>query len=379
MKLLLFLSLITLTWTGAFLIFDKFPLYMLFFTLLGIGAHFLKVHKKLYTSDSFLFIFLVYITLNGLLQNNSKTFNYLLTYYFVFIFLYLLIRQSFRYFTYENLSKYIIYSVILSIFIILSDAFTRNFTSYSINVFINRSKEATGTFNASYIRAYALATEPGVLAYYLSTIGLLPFFLIDKRKNVIIYGLIFLLAEVSIYSAAGLVALFIGFIIYLFFNKNFLTLIKQNKFSLFCFLLLIFYVSQKGFFDTFFNKVLFSESSSSSSHRLLVWSDAFNRISNQPFLGPGIGFLSSKGLGSPISWFLFVAVETGLIGLMLLFMWLIMAGTRIIKKSIKSKKSFYIIGFVAGLVHLSVISGFQYPFLFIYMAFFEAKIITQEN
>ncbi|MDA7670346.1 hypothetical protein N8587_03450, partial [Akkermansiaceae bacterium] len=137
--------------------------------------------------------------------------------------------------------------------------------------------------------------------------------------------------------------------------------------------------TKKGFIEGLVAKATFSASVTSSNHRAEIWKDALNKITAEPFFGTGLGFLGSEGRGSTISWFLWVAVESGLVGFLLLSCWLIVVLKEMLGGARTRKNLVCLVGLFAGIVHLSVISGFQHPYLFLLIAYSQASRIRNQK
>ncbi|MDA3831866.1 MAG: hypothetical protein PF495_00550, partial [Spirochaetales bacterium] len=122
------------------------------------------------------------------------------------------------------------------------------------------------------------------------------------------------------------------------------------------------------FIDPIYNKLTLSGTSSVST-RLERWGTAIKDISSSPFFGHGIGYYSSLGVGSSISWYLFVAAESGILSLFCFIGYLFCVFLRILfsKSNIKYP---VLIGFIAASSQFAVITTIQHPPLWALIALF---------
>ncbi|MCK5270093.1 MAG: O-antigen ligase family protein, partial [Sedimentisphaerales bacterium] len=279
-------------------------------------------------------------------------------------------------------------------------------------------------YSPGWPRAYALATEPGILAHYFNTLGPLALWQLWRYRflsAILKSGLTLLVitAWVFTFSAAGFAFMFIGVIV-----VGFIRLIDESSefrrmgFSPRCltdhfsparnirlgpyekpvrvagaavsskkaapgiiillglvvlFVVLVFWNSKYSLSfqeasEPVHAKVSLRDSSSVSD-RLSRWETALAGIAEKPIFGNGIGCLGSRQEGSSTSWFLFLALESG-IPAMILFVLFLVFSFRRIWKSQQPYRYWFLAGFLASVLHFNVVSTIHHPFLWVLLALF---------
>lgn len=395
-KIAIYGSIFFLSWTDSFSIGSKLTLsnicilslvfIFLFEKTIGKNKE-LKINI-LKIEDLLLFIGVLFVGISGLINPNSKTINYIGAYFYVFIitfiFLKIILYQNVKY--KEIFITNTIAIIFLSFFLLL-EFVLGFFMSFDIQQYIPRHRETSAIFNG-LPRSYGFATEPGVVAYYLNTLGPIAFYSLWNLMNIgfwkkLFYSVVLVLGWVTTFSAAGIGFLLIGIIVFCLskiFSLKF-KLVKKHfiitlNITLVSFVILLIIVSYNNNMNTIFNfiepmkqKIAFDTSVGSSTDRLGRWNTAIDMIVQNPIVGIGPGMLSYSGLGSPTNWYLFLTLEGGLVTILPFLLFLFISLVKILKSKIEFK-SYFLIGFMAGVGHLSVISTFQYVFLWFLILLF---------
>jgi len=339
-----------------------------------------KIPKDAFNyGDTLIAILLLLILFSGIIHTNSKTLNYIGTYLFIFLILYFFLKLSF---IKQNSAEYFLrinfYAIVFLCSFLIVEFMLKYLFSINIQDFLPRRRETTATFLGTFPRSYGFSTEPGVVAYYLTTMGMVAFYYVFEKSRLsklkkAAFVLLFLFAEISIYSTTGITALIVAWI-----TTNILLPIKSdkirlNKYSLFIiisiFLLFIFKFNEIfSLFSPIINKLSLIGASSAIDRRER-WLNALNMISDNPLTGIGIGGLSAQGKPSPINWYLFLGVETGILTVIVLWGFYIYVLVKMLYSKLNGKK-YFLIGFIGATIHLFAISSFQYPFIFLLLIFF---------
>jgi len=382
--LFVYLFFFFLSWTDLLSIQNKIPLSIIFGIIIII-LYFIG-YKKIYLSiyeleDFFVLGLVVWVLLSGFIQPNEKSLNYILTYLLILFFLFIVLKSILYTTTPLNiLLKANFYGVYFTLFFVIIEFILNTLFDVHIQDYLPKRREATATIGGYIYRSYGFATEPGVVAYYFSTLGLIAlwyiFFKSDYSKSIKkALTIIFIIGDLTLYSSTGVFAILFG----LFFSTiiNIKSIIKNTfRIILIGGILVIFssYITET--MTPLYNKVIYMSQNKSGQMRLERWKESVDTISSNPVLGMGIGYLSANNKGSPISWHLFLMEETGILSGFLIFLYYIFFFFRIKTSKIKGK-NLILTSFIAGIIHLSVISTFQYPFLFI--AIILITIILKEN
>lgn len=117
-----------------------------------------------------------------------------------------------------------------------------------------------------------------------------------------------------------------------------------------------------GVLDGMLRKLTLSETH--GTPRLRRWSEHAALALDRPFFGWGPGFFSSRQEYSSLNLFVFVAVEQGLPGVMLLALGLLMAGMRI-AGSAAPGASMLMMSYVAGILHFLTMTQHYHPALWL--------------
>ena len=329
--------------------------------------------------DYFLIIVFVLQLFLSAFNLNTNSLNYFLASFYTFFFVYILLKSLIiSNIKLENFLKYNFYAVLfVSVFGKL-EFFSRVFFDIYIQSNIPRSMEANAEFNlidAILIRTYAFSEEPTYLAWYLNTLGLIAIhYLIKFKKNIIFVVPIFI-AYLTTFSAAGFALIFLSFFLYYVLNFKVINLIKMT-FLVFSILLIFSLIT--GFdnliiiLEPLYNKISLSQNQ--SGDRFPEWVDAYNLFLENPITGKGIGFYSSNDLFSPMNYFLFVLVESGIFVLLFLMIFYAIKLIKIFKSDLPNKKILFI-AVLSGVLHLLTQSLFYHPCLWILLIFTDYSLL----
>jgi O-antigen ligase len=259
----------------------------------------------------------------------------------------------------------------------------------NLNPYLYRFKESISLFAGLFPRSAAFSNEPGILAFYLETLGVLGVWLLWKRPintflklcgtGTIVLGwaLTFSAASVAILSVA----------VYLIFIINSLRSSKRYvqvlPFIATPIVIVLGLVAIQSIRDTIiwqiFTKItLQTEHSGSASQRVSEWTEGLRKITKRPVLGEGPGTAASKGQTGNLSWYLFLGAESGVFSLITVLVFISVKGWRMLTSSIEGKY-WYLVGLISGSAHLAVISTFFHPFLWTLISTFDIMEIRQCN
>jgi hypothetical protein len=262
------------------------------------------------------------------------------------------------------------------------------FWRINIQEYIPRAREARATYLGVFSRSYGLATEPTILAFYFNTLGPIGMWnlykwyhwnRIWKRATVIV----FIVAWVTTFSAAGLVflpasiAISLGLITW---KKDFekISVRKVLKVWLLIGLILTsFAFAQSKYKITRYALPLWHKISLQQTGytRAQKWNEGIESIKKHIILGQGLGARSESGRSSNINWYIFLAAEGGLISSAPILLFLFFTFIRIYQSNVKGKL-WFMSGFLAGTMHLMVVSTFFHPFLWLLIILF---FMSHEN
>ena len=103
------------------------------------------------------------------------------------------------------------------------------------------------------------------------------------------------------------------------------------------------------------------------------WSEAFSQISDfdsvSLLFGKGVGYFSSQDLASPVNWYLMLTYETGIVGLIVFILFLVLSALAIIRSKVLGRNA-YLIGLIAGTLHLATNSLYWLPFIWVLLTMF---------
>ena len=276
--------------------------------------------------------------------------------------------------------------IFISIFVFFE--FNLNyFFSFDIQNLISRSSLAFSEYNifdVVFYRSYGFSEEPTYLAWYYNTLGLLALFTLWKNRSKLVATLISFLifvAYLSTFSAAAFSLLILSLLIYMLFSLKLKLILK----TLFFFLTIYFVVSFVVGFENFYKalepmimKVLLTKQD--SGNRFPEWVSAIDLFFTRPILGNGLGYFASMSITSPMNFFLFILVESGILVLIFSLVFYFIKFYKLLKSKIDNKM-IYIISFMCGFGHLFTQSLFYHPCLWILIILidYEIKIYKLKN
>ncbi|MCP2619684.1 O-antigen ligase family protein [Candidatus Aminicenantes bacterium AC-334-K16] len=313
---------------------------------------------------------------------SGKSFNYLLAYMFIFGISYLFLKGVM--YNFCNIHKLLNINTIAVLFIVgfsILDFVTYHFLKIDIQQIIPRNKAVTATYFGGLVRrSYGLSTEPTVLALYFNTLGILGIWNLWRQRNVTknlksLLTIIFWVAWILTFSAAGWGALFVSGIISFFLMnivKKEVILSKKQLKKAFAIMLIsiiaifVFYDEFRIFFSPIIRKVLLMED---VGDRIYQWKWGLENIANSPIFGYGLGSTLIKRKISTLNWYIFLTLEGGFISSIPLIFFIFFSYVRIFRSKVK-EKFWFMLGFLAGSLHFLAISTFYYPFLWFFLIMF---------
>ncbi len=386
LKIFFFLFIFTISWTNAFSLSQWLTIPNLFIVLSSVVFLFLILFydykiKKLDNEDYILIlIFLSQLILSSF-NITSKFFNYSLAFFYSFFIIYYLNKIiSISFFRYDDLLKYNFYAVLFISIFGLSEFFLNYSFNFSIQSYIPRSSIASADYNLIdkvIFRTYVFSEEPTYLAWYLNTLGLISFLYLKKIKNVFKRLLLFLpviVTYISTFSAAGFILIISSFLIYNIFYFR-IKLIFGILLSIFFTLFFVSYYIDleilQELVNPLTNKITFQQLE--DGDRLPEWTKAWYLLLNKPIIGHGLGYYSSLGQYTPMNFFLYISVESGLFITLLIIVFYITKFLKLIKLNSK-EKPYFIIALISGIGHLFTQSLFYHPNLWFLIILIDLKI-----
>ncbi len=396
------LYIFTLSWTDTFSIGEWLPLHVIFTILISL-MFFLQVIKAgrlslkpIAKGDFFIIFFVIALIFTSAFNLNEKTFNYILAYILIFVFEYLVIKSAFyKNIGYEKLMRINVYAVVFLSMFVLFEFSLNYFFSINIQEFMSRHRIISAIYGGYLPRSYGLATEPGVVAFYYNTVGVLALWCIWEKMNIrrmlkIILSLLIIGGFLTTFSSAGIFFAIVSLIFVILWrglsgikkqiDLKRIVIINFLVIGLIIFGLLNYDVikSVGDFFNPIFEKVSLNTEFNSVSDRLSRWERGITSIKNNPFIGTGLGSTTLSGFGSSTNWYMFLIVEAGIVGFLPIALFLIYVFIDIIKSKY-STKYYYLYGYIAGIMHFSVISTFYHPFLWTLIALFYIEKVSLVN
>ena len=409
LKFFLYAYIFFASWTGVFILGDivKFPeaisflsgvfaphvvigslTFLLYF--IKYSGHFLNNQlylprgvKKVYQiEDIFLFFGYSGVLLSAAVNPGPKTLNYLAGYLYVFFIAYLVFKGLFylELETEQLLTANLLGVLFVALFsimeLLLEHVYGINIRTLLLGA---RKPNAPALYAGGMSRSYGLATEPGVLAFYFETLGVIAIWKLLREKFSLILKIslisIILLGWTFTFSAASVVALtfalcFTGFVLLLTKLK-----IRRIRFSPIIVVLFI-GILVLSFYSIYTGKInlvrpiLIKIGNVGTSERMRYWLEGLEQFARTPIFGAGMGNISVKRSGlSYVNWYLFLTTEGGLLSAIPYLSFLFFSGLRILNSKVKGKFWFFT-AFLAGTTHLAVISTFFHPFLWILLIIF---------
>jgi O-antigen ligase len=375
--LLVLLYIFFASWTNAFALNDWAPIYIIilfasFIFALPIAILKEKELKLIYRSeDLFLIMFFFVILFFAFLNPTPKSLNYIAAYFITIFINYFFIRN---YILQKLDLKHVLKVNVLGVFFVSLFCNLEFLLSFVYGIYIQDFIPRTMIANADYMlgirRVYAFSEEPTYLAWYFETLGLIAIwtvFVIYKNSYFRYFFITsFIIAFISTFSAAGFGTLILSFLfVFMFKLKK-----KIRSVLIIMLLLIVSYYIYNYYYD--YVEVIVSKltlNQVGSGHRKDLWLTAFNDYLKNPFLGSGLGSYSSRGVESPVNYFLFLISENGILPLFLLMFFY----SQILWKVYKSNfpRSFiFLIAIMSGILHLFTQSLFFHPCLWLSIIIF---------
>lgn len=413
--ILLQLYLVVLGWTDAFSLSSWFPLHVAILTLIAILyfpclAKGLKGQSQIFPGIDVMLIFAMAFYFSAVAADwNEKTPNYIAAYCYTFLVGYGILKVlMLRLLTRDNiLNANLVGILIVSTYAFL-EVLIEGFTGVDIQDYVPRHREATATFLHGMIpRAYGLATEPTILVMYLNALGPLALWQLSrvraKSKYIIYLGKSIIVgAWVVTFSVGGYVFMLIGLISALFVYsllsgiKSIKNDVHSNRdkpivvgkkrlgrilgkiillvFVLPILLLMVMQIDtvnklSGSVADAVIMKIGLSDDNPSAVTRKQQWRKSVETIIDNAGMPEGLGSSSAAGRTSSLNWYLFVALEGGVFAAAA-FIIFILGNAILIALSTIDAKYYILAGFVASALHLTIVSTFYHPFLWVLIAIF---------
>lgn len=391
-----------ISWTSAFALNELLRVHFIV-GLAALSASMLacayrgRISAAPYRVEDFLLVlFLASFSFSGLVNPHASSVNYVVVYFFVIVGLYLTIKGAF----YLFLSPHEIYFANLLGIVFVSLFLSTNFILTTTDVIdlqsiIPRLRNPTATYRGLYIRGYGFSTEPGIVAYYINTLGPLGlWYLWFQTKTLLVIRLLLtwvvIFGWVVTFSAGGSASLLVGLLVtYLILSiKTKWLLLKAARIrtaatifiSIVSGLVLTITFELYKFFTPILDKLTLTGDLKTVSTRIDRLSAGIASLKNGSLFGKGPGFFSSTDGVSPINWFLMVLAENGIISLILVVLFLFIVFMRI--TNFRHSSRFAVLtGFLAGCCHLMITttSGYLHPFIWLLIGIFYSQMALSKQ
>lgn len=368
------------SWFTVPFIISLFILYLGLFRIIRIGYIPKFFYKK---EDLLLVIFMISISFSAMINPNSHSMNYIFAYTYIFIiYLFFKLIYSTSNIKIDNILKANAIAILFVALFVIFEFVLNYFSIIDIQALLPRTRDVTATYlGGTYRRAYGFSTEPTIVAFYFNTlgpIGLWYWFNRIKGKNItkLFITIVYLLAILLTFSPT-VVFLLLSIVIVALYNiisKNRINISHVKKFFLvtFAIVITITIINSQGqisrHFEPYKTKILLQQHDQPGS-RINRWQTDIERLIEAPIFGIGVGGLSTEGRGSSVNWYLFLALEGGTVSLAIILVFLAITFFRITKSKLLFK-NYVLVGYLAGTMHLSVISTFYYTFLWLLLIIF---------
>lgn len=410
--ILLYLYIFFASWGGAFALGPWFPLHVvLLLTAFVLSIPYVLTERNFprgiyHFEDLFILFGILAISISGILNPNIKTMNYLKAYFYIFGIGYFVLK----FLLYKNISLNRLFIVNLAAVLFvavfaIAEVASSYFFRFDLQTVIPRPIPA-GALYHTVLRAYGFASEPGTLAFYFNTLGILALWKLWNYKTIHIiikYILTILMVAgwVCTFSAGGFAFMSLSLVIVFIIRScdnavtkkrnlttyNSATLnysIRNYKSALnklvilvsiilVTFIIIEHYKFAKYAVDPIIGKITLRSGQIRISH----WHYALSVMFDNPFFGKGIGYLSSIGRGSSHNWYLFLALEAGFIAAACFVLFLVFTFIRIVKSRIP-QKYWFMTGFLAAALGFTTFSAIHDPFPWILIALFNVVLAIQD-
>ena len=333
--------------------------------------------------DIFLLMLLPCLSISAIKNSNSHTINYILAYLYTFWGAFLILKGVFC--NVSNWRKALNANTLGIMFVslfVICEFCLEYFWSIDIQEYIHRDREARATYIGVFSRSYGLATEPTILAFYFNTLGPIGMWNLCKwynwnriwKKAAVI---VFVIAWVTTFSAAGLVFLPASIIIscgLIMLKKSGAKISVRKVLKVWLVMGLIltsFAFAQSKYEITRYALPLWRKISLQQTGymRPQKWREGIETIKKHIILGQGLGARSESGRSSNINWYIFLTAEGGVISSVPILLFLFFTFIRIYQSNVGGKL-WFMSGFLAGTMHLMVVSTFFHPFLWLLIILF---------
>jgi O-antigen ligase len=369
------------SWTNAFSLHPRLPIHVVFCGL-SVTSFIIYVFVRrksirlgvLSKEDIFAPLLVLIITIVSLINPRPDSINYVAAYTYVFLFAFIGIKiSSYNILSRDEIKDAILYgALVTSIGSILE--FTIEFgVGFDLAGYLFRTKQAPAKVGGLLPRSMAFSTEPGILAFYLETLGLVSLGEIIRRAwsnltkclgvaTIIVgWALSFSAGSVVAIGVGGFTALSIKWARHPRPLRR-VALILLIPATLLSGATVLGYASGT-ILEGVANKVTLQvDESKSAGTRFQRWEKGLQKVAKRPLFGEGPGTASSEGRVSNNNWYLFIAVEGGLLSLIPVILLLLAKLFKIINSDL-GEKYWFLAAFMAGSVHLFAISTFFHPFL----------------
>lgn len=374
-----------LSWSSVLRVSDwaPLPLVLLLMTVLFLFGGCLvrfssgkPIALSLYPFDWLIMIGLFLMTIFVIFIPTANGGNYWLAYVVVFGSYLLLLIFGCRALDIGMILRANYYGInFVCVFIVL-EVIGRMVTGNNIFEWIPRTREATAIVTVGMSRAYGLSTEPTQVGNYFCSF--FPFAVYYASRytqfNIKIYIFLLSFAAVLTFSAAMFVVGISSLCLYFMLVKDKVDFLRNSLWVLFAaavgIVVLVTYLDLSdillGALSSVTDKVSLQSTGKSNSARLLLLEAGLNDIANSPLFGIGLGTASSKGLGSNINWYVFLAVEAGLIVVSCYVFWFGMHFCHAYINFKQTNNHIYLVCAVSifsGMAYLVFVSTFQNLYL----------------
>ncbi len=351
--------------------------------------------RDAYIRDTILLVLLISFLISALINTHNAVFSRLAIFALVLIgFFSLRILLIFSKLSVHDVLRLNAIGIYFIVILVNIDYIAYHFMSLDIQESIPASRERTATFGqGEYRRSYGLSTEPTIIAFYFNTLGPLALYYIFNSTSSIIYKtvMIFLFFLAFIFTFSPTIVFLVTASILVFgyqlllkrdlANQMKMVRVKRMHVS---FILIISLISlslgdyvMRGLnvLSPLGNKLTLQshDSGERSVRRGERWSESFSQISDfdtvSLLFGKGIGYFSSQDLASPVNWYLMLTYEAGIVGLIVFILFLVLSALAINRSKVLERNA-YLIGLIAGTLHLATNSLYWLPFIWTLLTIF---------
>ena len=374
-----------LSWSSVLRISDwaPLPLVLLLMTVLfllgGCLVQFWSekpVRLSFYPFDWLIIIALCLMAANVIFLPTANGGNYILAYAVVFGSYLLLLMFGSRALAIGEILRANYYGInFVCVFVVL-EVIGQMVVGTNIFEWIPRTREATAVVTVGMSRAYGLSTEPTQVGNYFCSF--FPFAIYYASRytqfNIKLYIFLLFFASVLTFSAAMFVVGISSLCLYFVLVKDKANFLRNSFWVLFAaavgIVVLVTYLGLSdillGALSTITDKISLQSTGKSTSERLLLLEAGLNDIANNPLFGAGLGAASSKGLMSNINWYVFLAVEAGLVIVCCYVFWFGIHFFHAYINFVKTKNPIYLVCAVSifgSMAYLVFVSTFQNLYL----------------